>query len=124
MLILIFAGLLAQADDNAIQAESWARKAKPIAECATALECDEKWKRAVEWIRNHSRFQIAVDRPNLFATYGAVYANVDLSFVIERRSMKDGRFQIAGRAWCGNVITCKPKPKDAVAALARVLEGG
>lgn len=120
MMLLVLA-LVAQADDAAIRAEGWARKAKPVAVCSTTVDCDEKWKRGTDWIRSNSRFQIAVDKSDLFATFGAVYANTDLSFVLTRRVRSDGKTEIAARAWCGNVITCKPKPKDAMASLARVL---
>jgi|GEM_PF-6338141 len=105
--------------DVAMRAEGWAEKAEPIATCASAVECEEKWKRASDWIRKNTRFQIAVDKPDLLATYGAIYANPDLSYVLVKRPKPDGTTDIAARAWCGNVISCKPKPKNAIAALKR-----
>lgn len=110
---------MAMQPDAAIQAEAWARKAEPVATCASEAECDEKWARGVAWIKSNTRFQMWVDRPDLLATYGAIYANTDLSFVLVRRKLQDGTTEIAARAWCGNVITCKPKPKNAIAALKR-----
>lgn len=120
MLILILA-LALQSDEAVIRAEGWARKAKPIATCSSEEQCEDKWRKATDWIKRNSRFQAAVDQPDLFSTYGAVYANTDLSFVLARRSRADGTTEILARAWCGNVIACKPKPKDAIASLAREL---
>ncbi|WP_159981922.1 MULTISPECIES: hypothetical protein [unclassified Novosphingobium] len=116
--MLIFLAM-ALASSDAIRAEEWARKAKPIATCSSEADCDEKWKRASDWIRKSTRFQFAVDRPDLLATYGAIYANTDLSFVLTRRQRADGTTEIAARAWCGNVVACNPKPKNAIAALTR-----
>lgn len=105
--------------DVAMRAEGWAEKAEPISSCASDAECDDKWKRASDWIRRNTRFQIAVDKPDLLATYGAIYANTDLSYVLVKRKGQNGQTEIAARAWCGNVISCKPKPKNAIAALKR-----
>jgi len=119
--MLIFLAMAMQPND-AVRAEEWAKKAQPITTCASAADCDEKWKRASDWIRKNTRFQFAVDRPDLLATYGAIYANTDLSFVLARRQRADGATEIAARAWCGNVISCNPKPKTAMAALKREVE--
>lgn len=120
MLIMLMA-LAAQDSAAVARAEDWAKKAKPVAACSSPEDCDAKWKRASEWVRANSRFQIAVDRPDLLATYGAVYANTDLSFVIARRSEAGGATQIVARAWCGNVLTCHPKPKAAMSELSQAL---
>lgn len=117
-MITIFLAMALQAD-AAAQAEGWAKKAKTIARCSSTVECDEKWKRASQWVRANTRFQFAVDRDDMLATYGAIYANTDLSFVLVKRSTPGGGTEIAARAWCGNVITCKPKPAAAIEALKR-----
>lgn len=117
ILILAF-----QADAVAIDAGGWAKKAKPIVICDDGADCDVKWGRGAAWIREHSKFQIAVDKPAILATYGPVYANVDLSYVLTKRLRKDGKFDISARAWCGNVITCRPKSKDAILSLSRAIE--
>lgn len=111
-----------QLSEEAVRVKGWAKKAKPITECRSPEDCDAKWQRATAWIKSNSRFQIAVDQPTLLSTYGAVYANTGLSFVIERRRNKDGVEFIAARGWCGNAFTCKPKAKDALATLKREIE--
>jgi len=110
---------MAMQPNDAVRAEEWARKAKPIATCSATEECDEKWRRASDWVRANTQFQFAVDRPDLLATYGAIYANTDLSFVLARRKRADGTTEIVARAWCGNVVSCNPKPKTAIAALTK-----
>lgn len=121
--MLLIALLFSAAADEAVaRAQDWAKKAKPIAECASDEDCAAKWQRATDWVRKSSRFQVAVDQPNLFATYGAVYANTDLSFVLEKRARPAGGYEIAARAWCGNVLTCKPKPKAAIAELQSAIK--
>ena len=119
--MLLLGLLLTVGADDAARAQGWAKKAKPIATCTTAAECDAKWAKAKAWVQANSRFQIAVDQPNLLATHQPIYANTDLSFVVERRIRPAGGFEIAARAWCGNTITCKPKPKVALADLAQAI---
>lgn len=111
----------AQVEDPAIRVRQWAAKAKPIATCRTEDECDRKWAAATTWIRDHSRFSVSVDVPTLFATQGAIYANTDASYVLQRRPVAGGGFSIAARAWCGNVISCAPKPKTLIAELTRAI---
>jgi hypothetical protein len=116
-------GLAAAATDEsvAVQAAKWAKKATPVAVCTTADECDKKWAKARDWIRDASRFKIAVDERNLLSTPGAIYANTDLSFTMTKVERSDGRFELRVRAWCGNVISCSPKPADAVERLKVIL---
>lgn len=118
MLLLIAAALLQSADDTPTRAHEWAHKATPFATCSDAADCDTKWKRAGDWIRENSRFRIVVDEPGLLSTPGAIYANTDLSFTLTKTQRPDGSFSLNVHAWCGNVIACQPKPKRAVAALA------
>ncbi|WP_174297333.1 hypothetical protein [Sphingomonas bacterium] len=109
--------------DPGIDAEGWARKAKPITSCREAIECDAKWARGQEWIKHNSRFQIAVEKPALFSTFGAMYPSLDLAFVMTRSIDGQGKTTFSARAWCGNVFVCEPKPRDALAALARAMDG-
>ena len=122
MILIAAAMLLPMPDDIAAQAEGWARKAKPVAECASEQDCDTKWRAASAWVRKNSKFQIAVDTPTLLSTYPAMYPSLDLAFTLVRRKDETGRPSIAVRAWCGNVFSCSPKPRDAVASLRRALD--
>lgn len=120
--MLLFVLLMGvQANDVAARARDWARKAEVVASCKSDNECAEKWKAAGSWIQTNSRFQIAVNQPDILATYPPVYADTGLSFVIEKRAHPAGGFDIAARAWCGNVFKCNPKPKRAIEDLRSAL---
>ncbi len=120
MLLSIFL-LIAGSDEAVARARERSLKAEPVATCSVEHECSEKWLRAKEWVRSHSQFQIEVEEPDLLATYPPVYANTGLAFVITKRKSEDGRYDIAARAWCGNVLTCKPKPRKAIIELRAAL---
>jgi hypothetical protein len=120
--LIAAAALTSLAPDEAAQVERWAKKAKPFATCQTESDCGEKWARAAQWIRDNTRFKILVDQPGLLSTPGAIYANTDLSFTLTLTKGGGGTSSLNVFAWCGNVITCSPKPKSAVDQLRRVVE--
>lgn len=118
MILSIALFLASLGDGHEERAAAWAKKAKPIATCADEAACRVKWARAVDWVKSNSRFTSTVDQPNLYATSGAIAYNTDLSYVLVMRPAKSGGFEIAARAWCGNFISCMPKPKTVLAELA------
>lgn len=105
----------------AMYAQQWARKAVPIASCTSTEECDVKWAKARAWIAENTIFKVVVDEPALFSTPGPIYASTDLSFVMVRSRSQDGHDEIRVRAWCGNVISCMPKPRTALERLRALI---
>ena len=123
MITLIAAATLASLDPaTAKQVINWSRKAKPFTSCTIGPDCAVKWEAAKNWVRENTRFKIIVDEPGLFSTPGAIYANTDLSFTLTWQELGDGQSELKIYAWCGNVISCIPKPKTAVEQLKRVVD--
>lgn len=111
----MIAFLLAAAVPEAVS-DHWVaqnvRRAPVVASCRVGPDCDAKWRRARQWIGENSRFGLARDTGEILITFGAIYADVHPSMVVAMDPARDGLRPIRFRAWCGNLITCRPSPRS------------
>lgn len=122
MLTFIVAMLASPTDDAVRWAEKWSKKAETFSACADENDCAAKWSKARKWVIENSRFSIRVDQPDLLSTSGAIYANTDLSFTLSKTGNSRDGYKLNAYIWCGNIITCSPKPKSALRALAAAVQ--
>ncbi|MDE3059834.1 MAG: hypothetical protein KGJ06_02355 [Pseudomonadota bacterium] len=83
-------------------------KADQPVTCAAGADCDEKWGRARQWVRKHSRLQIEKQTDSLLQTAKSLNLSPDVAFVITKVPQGNDTYLITYQADCDDWMGCDP----------------
>jgi len=109
VLVLLLAGCSRQMtpEQQAAQAALIENANQPVT-CRAGKDCDEKWSRAVQWVKVHSAYKFQTMSDNLIQTYGPFDSDPRSAFSITKVAQGNDIYIIDFSANCDNWIGCIP----------------
>ncbi|CAG9273203.1 conserved exported hypothetical protein [Paraburkholderia unamae] len=92
--------------------------------CSNKTECDLWWKRAEDWVRSHSKYEVQTVTDTLIQTSGPGGGRRLLAYEITKAVSSDGTATIGFAAHCDSSLGCKPNPWSAGAAFKQFVRTG
>jgi len=83
-------------------------KARQPVTCETGKDCDEKWARALQWVKRKSKLPIATQSGSLIKTAPSANLNSDPAFTITKAAAGDTTYRIDFAADCDDGFGCTP----------------
>ena len=80
---------------------------RPIT-CKAGKDCEEKWSRAVQWVKQNSTYKFQTLSDNLIQTYGPFDSDPRSAFSITKVAEGHNKYTIDFSAACDNWIGCIP----------------
>ena len=105
-IVAILASLVACTSPQ--QEAAWRADAQRPMTCAGADDCSVKWSRALEWVTDNSQFRLQIANDSLIQSAGPGDEDPASAFIVTKRSLGDGKYQIVFRSGCSNMIGCVP----------------
>ncbi|HUC62648.1 MAG TPA: hypothetical protein VMF53_11910 [Alphaproteobacteria bacterium] len=99
------------------------RQAVRQAECTNELDCEVKWGRALQWVRETSPFRLRYESRNLIQTSGPERGNAAVAFTVTRMPEVNGTTGIEFSAHCGYDVGCAPPLVSLKANFVRYVMG-
>jgi len=76
--------------------------------CEAGADCDKKWSRALEWLRNRSPLAIVTHTDSEIKTAKSPFASPDPAISIRKIPAGNNLYTIDFSAECDNVLGCTP----------------
>ena len=108
--------------DPAKEAAFRAAASRPVT-CRDGSDCQQKWSRAIEWVRSNSAFGIMVASDYLIQTDGPNPPDPRLAYSVTRVSVGNGIYEFNFKGDC-NRVNCYPSPIEAKAKFVTFVIGG
>ncbi len=108
--------------ERAQRAALTATASQPVT-CKTGADCEEKWERALTWVKKNSTYSIKTMNDTLIQTAGPIEPTTDAAFTVTRAATPQGaRLDFHGD--CGAGASCVPTTLELAASFNRYVMYG
>ncbi|HLG85976.1 MAG TPA: PDZ domain-containing protein [Alphaproteobacteria bacterium] len=99
-----------------------AEAARPV-ECGGAEDCQVKWSRALQWVKNNSAYKFQQATDSLIATMGPLPDDPRPAYTITKILQVGGRATFDFDGGCDNIFGCVPSMLQAKASFVNYVMG-
>ncbi|PLZ02019.1 hypothetical protein CY652_13415 [Burkholderia sp. WAC0059] len=92
--------------------------------CSGKTECDQWWQRSLDWVQDHSTYQVQTATDTLIQTSGPGGGQRALAYEITKTDNGDGTSTIGFSAHCDSSLGCRPNPWQAGADFKQFVRTG
>lgn len=76
--------------------------------CEAGPECDRKWSRATQWVRQNSAYRFQIVNDSVIQTYGPTRNSPSPGFIITKVATGQNNYEIEFGGGCDNMFGCRP----------------
>lgn len=91
--------------------------------CQGKDDCEVKWSRAVQWVRENSAYRFDQATEYVISTKGPLPNDVRPAYTITRVAKGDGSFEFDFGGGCDNMFGCRPSMLEAKASFSDYVMG-
>lgn len=83
--------------------------------CAGPADCSAKWDAAQLYVVKHSQMKIQTVTNVLIETFNPPPYGTELAMRVTKEPVGNGTYRLVLEAWCNNMFSCLPNPREAKA---------
>ena len=99
-----------------------AAASRPVT-CSSKADCDAKWSRAIEWVKENSEYKFQSVSDYVIQTMGPLPDDASPAFTITRVSNPDGSASFNFDGGCDNMFGCVPSMLEEQASFVDFIMG-
>ncbi len=86
--------------------------------CKAGKDCEEKWSRVTQWVKQNSAYKFQTVSDNVMQTMGPLPNDPSPAFTVTKTSAGKGTYSIELDGGCDNMFGCIPSMLQAKASFA------